>query len=132
MLLPAFTGMVATLTFHTERMAALAPAGFSLATDVAEWLVKRHVPFRDAHEITGALVRYAEEHSLELDEVDDDALAAISPHLTPDVRSVLTIEGSVASRNGIGGTAPDRVAHQFAALADRVRHLVAGLPGGAD
>ncbi len=101
-LLPAFTGMIATLTFHTERMAELAPAGFSLATDVAEWLVKRHVPFRDAHEITGSLVRYAEEHSLELDAVDDAALAAISPHLTPDVRDVLTVEGSVASRDGIG------------------------------
>ena len=127
-LLPAFTGMIATLTFHTERMAELAPAGFSLATDVAEWLVKRHVPFRDAHEITGSLVRYAEEHSLELDAVDDAALAAISPHLTPDVRDVLTVEGSVASRDGIGGTAPVRVDEQFARLADRVRHLVAGLP----
>ncbi|MFE6963462.1 argininosuccinate lyase [Agromyces sp. NPDC057679] len=130
-LLPAFTGMVATLTFHTDRMAELAPAGFSLATDVAEWLVKRHVPFRDAHEITGALVRYAEEHSLELDAVDDAALAAISPHLSPEVREVLTIEGSVASRDGIGGTAPVRVDEQFARLADRVRHLVAGLPEGA-
>ena len=109
-------------------MAELAPAGFSLATDVAEWLVKRHVPFRDAHEITGALVRYAEEHGLELDGVDDAALAAISPHLTPDVREVLTVEGSVASRDGIGGTAPVRVDEQFAGLTDRVRHLVAGLP----
>ncbi|HEY1105577.1 MAG TPA: argininosuccinate lyase, partial [Agromyces sp.] len=127
-LLPAFTGMVATLTFHTERMAALAPAGFSLATDVAEWLVKRHVPFRDAHEITGALVRYAEQHGLELDEVDDAALAAISPQLTPDVRGVLTIEGSVASRDGIGGTAPSRVDEQFGRLAERVRLLVAALP----
>lgn len=127
-LLPAFTGMVATLTFHTDRMAELAPAGFSLATDVAEWLVKRRVPFRDAHEITGSLVRYAEEHGLELDAVDDAALAAISPHLTPDVREVLTVEGSVASRDGIGGTAPVRVDEQFARLADRVRHLVHGLP----
>jgi len=127
-LLPAFTGMVATLTFHTDRMAALAPAGFSLATDVAEWLVKRHVPFRDAHEITGALVRYAEQHGLELDEVDDAALAAISPQLTPDVRGVLTIEGSVASRDGIGGTAPSRVDEQFGRLAERVRLLVAALP----
>ncbi|MCD5347439.1 argininosuccinate lyase [Agromyces sp. H3Y2-19a] len=127
-LLPAFTGMVATLTFHTDRMAELAPAGFSLATDVAEWLVKRHVPFRDAHEITGALVRYAEQHGLDLDAVDDAALAAISPHLTPEVREVLTIEGSVASRDGVGGTSPDRVADQFARLAERVRHLVAGLP----
>ena len=116
--------------FHTERMAELAPQGFSLATDVAEWLVKQHVPFRDAHEITGALVRYAEEHWLELDELDDDALAAISPHLTPEVREVLTVEGSVASRDGIGGTAPDaRRASSSPALADRVRHLVAGLPG---
>ena len=89
---------------------------------------KRHVPFRDAHEITGSLVRYAEEHSLELDAVDDAALAAISPHLTPDVREVLTVEGSVASRDGIGGTAPVRVDEQFARLTDRVRHLVAGLP----
>jgi argininosuccinate lyase len=128
-LLPAFTGMIATLTFHTERMAELAPAGFSLATDVAEWLVKRRVPFRDAHEITGALVRYAEEHDLELDQVDDAALAAISPQLTPDVREVLTVEGSVASRDGIGGTAPVRVDEQFARLTDRVRHLVKGLPG---
>ena len=129
-LLPAFTGMIATLRFHTERMAELAPAGFSLATDVAEWLVKKHVPFRDAHEITGALVRYAELHELELDAVDDAALAEISPHLTPDVREVLTVEGSVASRDGIGGTSPVRVDEQFARLADRVRHLVAGLPEG--
>ncbi|BDZ53393.1 argininosuccinate lyase [Agromyces marinus] len=128
-LLPAFTGMVATLTFHTERMAELAPAGFSLATDVAEWLVKRKVPFRDAHEITGSLVRYAEEHGLELHEVDDAALADVSSHLVPEVREVLTIEGSVASRDGIGGTAPASVGAQFAALADRVRHLVQSLPG---
>jgi argininosuccinate lyase len=124
-LLPAFTGMVATLTFHTDRMAELAPAGFSLATDVAEWLVKRRVPFRDAHEITGALVRYAEEHGVELDAVDDAALAAISSHLAPEVRDVLSVEGSVASRDGIGGTAPVRVDEQFAKLTDRVRHLVA-------
>ncbi|WP_159602122.1 argininosuccinate lyase [Agromyces humi] len=127
-LLPAFTGMIATLTFHTERMAELAPAGFSLATDVAEWLVKQHVPFRDAHEITGAVVRYAEEHGLELDEISDEALASISPHLTPEVRGVLTVEGSVSSRDGLGGTAPVRVDEQFARLADRVRHLVGGLP----
>ncbi|UOE44795.1 argininosuccinate lyase [Agromyces larvae] len=128
--LPAFTGMVATLRFDTDRMSQLAPAGYSLATDVAEWLVKRRVPFRDAHEITGSLVRYAEQHGLELDEVDDAALAAIDPRLTPEVRSVLSVEGSVASRDGIGGTAPDRVADQQAALAERVRRLVQALPEG--
>ncbi len=121
--LPAFTGMIATMRFHTERMAELAPQGFSLATDVAEWLVKRRVPFRDAHEITGNLVKYAEERGLELAELDDAGLAAVSPLLTPDVRDILTIEGSVASRDGVGGTAPDRVRDQLAALTERVRML---------
>ncbi|NYD66427.1 argininosuccinate lyase [Agromyces atrinae] len=127
-LLPAFTGMVSTLTFHTERMAELAPQGFSLATDVAEWLVKRHVPFRDAHEITGALVRAAEERGVDLAGLSDDELAAVSPLLEPSVRDVLTIEGSVASRDGLGGTAPARVADQFTALTARIRLLSAALP----
>jgi argininosuccinate lyase len=121
--LPAFTGMVATLRFHVERMAELAPQGFSLATDVAEWLVKKRVPFRDAHEITGNLVKYAEDRGLELADIDDAGLASVSPLLTPDVRAILTIEGSVASRDGIGGTAPDRVREQLAALTERVRML---------
>jgi argininosuccinate lyase len=126
-LLPAFTGMVSTLRFHTERMAELAPQGFSLATDVAEWLVKRRVPFRDAHEITGALVRRAEKRGVDLDALDDAELADVSPLLTPDVREVLSVQGSVASRDGVGGTAPNRVAEQHAALTDRVRVLAAEL-----
>ncbi|WP_158862927.1 argininosuccinate lyase [Leifsonia sp. AG29] len=127
-LLPAFTGMVATLRFDTDRMAELAPQGFSLATDVAESLVKQHVPFRVAHELSGSLVRFAEENGLELDEVSDEQLAAISPLLTPEVRTVLSIEGSVASRSGAGGTAPERVAEQLAALTDHVRKAASSLP----
>ncbi|MGU3647158.1 argininosuccinate lyase [Microbacterium sp. C23T] len=119
--LPAFAGMVATMRFHTDRMAALAPQGFSLATDVAEWLVKRGVPFRDAHEISGHLVRVCEENSLELHEVSDAQLAGVSEHLTPEVREVLSVEGSVASRTGVGGTAPVRVAEQRAELVQRVQ-----------
>ena len=122
-LLPAFTGMVATMRFNTERMAELAPQGFSLATDVAEWLVKRGVPFRDAHEISGALVRFCEQHGLELHEPSDEQLASISAHLAPEVRSVLSVGGSIASRDGVGGTAPARVADQLAALTARVRAL---------
>ncbi|HWD61439.1 MAG TPA: argininosuccinate lyase [Humibacter sp.] len=122
-LLPAFAGMIATLHFHTERMRELAPQGYSLATDVAEWLVKQHVPFRDAHEITGALVAYAEANGLELDEVDDAGLAGVSPHLTPEVRGVLTLQGSVESRDGLGGTAPSRVAEQRAHLTERIRMI---------
>ena len=115
-LLPAFTGMVATVTYDTERMAALAPQGFSLATDVAEWLVRAGIPFRDAHEIAGACVRRCEELGIDLPELGDDDLAAISPHLHPDVRVVLSVEGSVASRDGRGGTAPVRVSEQLAEL----------------
>jgi argininosuccinate lyase len=115
-LLPAFTGMIATLRFDTERMAELAPQGFSLATDVAEWLVREGVPFRVAHEVAGACVRRCEELGIELDQLTDEQFAEISEHLTAGVREVLTVEGSVASRNGRGGTAPDRVREQLAEL----------------
>jgi argininosuccinate lyase len=119
-LLPAFTGMVATMRFDTDRMAELAPQGFSLATDVAEWLVKQGVTFRDAHEISGEMVRFCEERGIELHEPSDEELAGISEHLTPAVRDVLTIEGSVNSRIGVGGTARVRVDEQLARLAERV------------
>jgi argininosuccinate lyase len=112
-LLPAFSGMVATLTFNGARMAELAPQGFSLATDVAEWLVREGVPFREAHELAGACVRRCEELGCDLPDLTDAQLAAISPSLTPAVRSVLTVEGSVTSRSGRGGTAPARVREQL-------------------
>jgi argininosuccinate lyase len=115
-LLPAFTGQIATLRFDTDRMAELAPQGFSLATDVAEWLVRQGVPFREAHELAGACVRVCEERGLELDGLSDTDFAAIDPRLTPAVREVLTVEGSVASRDGRGGTAPQRVREQLAEL----------------
>ncbi len=114
--LPAFTGMVATLRYDTERMAELAPRGFSLATDVAEWLVRAGVPFREAHDVAGACVRRCEELGVDLPGLSDDDLTAISPHLDPRVREVLNVEGSVASRDARGGTAPERVAEQLAEL----------------
>ncbi|OBJ09452.1 argininosuccinate lyase [Mycobacterium colombiense] len=113
LVLPAMAGLVGSLTFDVERMAALAPAGYTLATDIAEWLVRRGVPFRSAHEAAGAAVRAAEQRAVGLDELTDDELAAISPDLTPQVREVLTIEGSVASRDARGGTSPARVAEQI-------------------
>jgi argininosuccinate lyase len=110
--LPAMTGMIATMTIRTDRLAAAAPQGFSLATDVAEWLVKQGVPFREAHEVVGRLVRWCDAHNAELDGVPDDVLADISPHLTPAVKSVLTVPGALAARSLPGGTAPVRVAEQ--------------------
>ena len=116
LVLPAFTGMVATLEFNRNRLEMLAPLGFSLATDVAEWLVKKKVPFRDAHEITGKLVSWCEQHKLELHEVADSDMAAISPMLTPDVRDVLSVGGSIKARTGAGATALPRVLDQITAL----------------
>ncbi len=116
LLLPALTGLTATLTFDTDRMTSMAGAGFSLATDIAEWLVKQGVPFRVAHEAAGECVSLAEATGRQLDELSDQEFAAISPALTPDVREVLTVAGSLASRDGVGGTAPIRVAEQLAAL----------------
>jgi argininosuccinate lyase len=122
-LLPAFTGMIASLEFDTARMAELAPAGFALATDVADWLVRDGVPFREAHEISGALVRFCEEHGLELDEPTDEQYASISPRLSGGVRASLTVEASLAARSSPGGTAPARVAEQISTLVARVREL---------
>ncbi|MFT4263604.1 MAG: argininosuccinate lyase [Nocardioides sp.] len=119
-LLPAFTGQIATLVYNTGRMAELAPQGFSLATDIAEWLVREGTPFRVAHELAGACVRAAEARGVELADLTDEEFAAVSPALTPAVRSVLTVDGSVASRDGRGGTAPRRVAEQLAELRNAV------------
>lgn len=129
LVLPAMAGLLGSLTFDVERMAALAPAGYTLATDIAEWLVRQGVPFRSAHEAAGAAVRAAEQRAVGLDELTDDELAAISPDLTPQVREVLTIEGSVASRDARGGTAPARVAEQIETVLASVDALKSQLRG---
>jgi argininosuccinate lyase len=112
-LLPAFAGMIATMRFNTDRLESLAPQGFSLATDIAEWLVRQWVPFRIAHEVAGACVRECEGRGIELWDLSDDDLAAISPRLTPAFRAVLTVRGSLESRDAKGGTAPVRLREQL-------------------
>lgn len=129
LLLPAFAGLTRTLTFHPERLAELAPAGFTLATDIAEWLVRQGTPFRDAHEVAGAAVRAAEAKGVGLEDLTDADLAEIDGRLTPDVREVLTVEGSIASRDARGGTAGVRVAEQqerVVAAAAELRDWIAG------
>jgi argininosuccinate lyase len=123
LLLPAMAGLVATLGFDVDRMAALAPAGYTLATDIAEWLVRRGVPFRVAHESAGAAVRVAESRGVGLEELTDSELVEISPQLTSEVREVLTVTGSVAARNARGGTAPERVADQLAKVRESASDL---------
>jgi argininosuccinate lyase len=114
--LPAVAGLIATLRFNTALLARTAPAGYALATDLAELLVRRGTPFRQAHEIVGHLVVWCQVHDCELDEVGDDDLAKVSPLLTPDVREVLTVAGALAARNSRGGTAPAAVAGQLGRL----------------
>ncbi len=116
LVLPALSGMVATMTIHAERLEASAATGFALATDVAELLVRRGVPFRQAHEAVGALVAWCTAQGNDLHEVSDADLAALSPHLTPDIREVLDVRRAIASRRGHGGTAGERVQEQLVAL----------------
>ena len=120
MLLPAVSGLMATLIIDEQALTDAAPAGFALATDVAEWLVRKGVPFREAHEISGEFVSYCEELGVELWDLTDEQLADVSPKLTPEVRTVLSVSGALKARSSIGGTSPDRVAEQSARLVDVV------------
>ena len=106
--------MIATLDFQTGRLAERAPQGFSLATDVADWLVKQRVPFAEAHEIAGKAVQYCEQRGIELTDLTPEDVSQIDPHLTPGVLEVLSVEGSINARDGRGGTALARVTEQLA------------------
>jgi len=121
LVLPAMAGSVATLRFDTARMTAAAPEGFALATEIAEWLVGRGMPFREAHEVSGACVRAAEVRGVELWGLTDAELAAASPALTPEVRARLSAPAAVAARALFGGTAPVRVREQLGDLRARAR-----------
>lgn len=114
-------------------MAELAPEGFALATDIAEWLVRQGIPFRVAHELAGEAVRAAESRGVELWDLTNEEYSHISEHLTPDVRAVLSTEGSLNSRSSQGGTGPDAVAQQldeFKRQLAEVREFVATNPTG--
>ncbi len=114
--LPAMTGLVRTMRVDGDELRRQAGEGFTLATEVADWLSRRGVPFAQAHEITGALVRRCEDLGIGLADVSDADLAAIDARLTPDVRAHLTLEAAVAARTGHGGTAPAEVARQLERL----------------
>jgi len=111
--LAAMTGMVADMQPDAERMKAAAGAGFSTATDLADWLVRIHkVPFREAHHITGRIVAAAEKAGVSLDQLPLADMQRIDPRITKDVLGVLSVERSVASRTSYGGTAPANVARE--------------------
>ncbi len=108
--LAAMTGMIAGATFRTERMCAAAELGYATATDLADWLVRQvGIPFREAHHITGAAVKLAEQRSVALDQLTLTELQKIDCRITDAVYTALSVEASVAARASYGGTAPDQV-----------------------
>ena len=104
-----FAGMMPQISVRREVMYQAAKQGFSTATDLADYLVRKDVPFRDAHEVVGKAVRAAEEKGCDLSDMSLDELQAFSDAIGDDVFDVLTLEGSVAARNHVGGTAPQQV-----------------------
>ncbi|MEN9499589.1 MAG: hypothetical protein RIS83_1408 [Pseudomonadota bacterium] len=109
--LAATAGMVRDMKPQTERLAAAAGAGFSTATDLADWLVRNlKMPFRDAHHVTGTLVAKAEARGVDLSGLTLAEMQAVEPRITQAVFDVLTVEASVRSRTSYGGTAPANVA----------------------
>ena len=118
----AMTGMIASATFRTDRMRALAESGFATATDLADWLVREAgVPFREAHHITGKAVARAEALGARLDAVPLADFQAIDARIDARVYDVLSVDASVASRTSFGGTAPVRVRAAIAAAREGTR-----------
>jgi argininosuccinate lyase len=111
--LAAMTGMMADLTPLKDNLRAAAASGFSTATDLADWLVREAgLPFRDAHHVTGALVKLAEYKGCDLPDLSLSEMQSVHADITDSVYDVLTVEASVASRRSYGGTAPDNVRAQ--------------------
>ena len=112
-LIPALTGMIATTDFDREKMAAAAPLGFSLATEIADYLALKGIPFAIAHEAAGACVALCESSDRQLHQLSDSELLTIHPSLDASVRSRLTVHGALSSRTTAGGTAPSLVDEQI-------------------
>ncbi|MFP3584729.1 argininosuccinate lyase [Paraburkholderia sp. SIMBA_055] len=125
LVLPAMAGMIRTMHVNVDEMRRQAPLGFTLATEVADWLALRGVPFSEAHEITGALVRVCEEQGIELGEVSVATLAQVDARLEASVMEHLTLDAAVAARSGYGGTAPARVEEQIARLREALARQAA-------
>jgi argininosuccinate lyase len=114
LVLPAIRGTVASLTFDRDRLAAASVGGFALATDLAEELVTRGVPFREAHEVVGAVVRRCESRGVDLDGLDPDELAQLHPALDAEVAARFDAQQAIDRRDGVNGTATASVRAQLA------------------
>ena len=115
-LLPAITGMIETAQFDSAAISKGAADGFSLATEIADFLAKKQIPFATAHEVAGECVKYCEKNGIELDQLSDAQLLAIHPALTGEVKAFLNVKGAVASRTSSMGTSQKSVAAALAQL----------------
>ena len=115
-ILPAVIGMIETTSFDREKMARGAVAGHALATEIADYLARKGIPFSDAHEASGKCVRFADSLGVEVHELSDSQLASVHVDLMPDIRSLLTGEGATSSRTSISGTSSASIAAQVRAL----------------
>jgi argininosuccinate lyase len=115
-LLPAVSGMVESARFKSDIIEKTASSGFSLATEIADFLAKKQVPFATAHEVAGACVKFCEKNGMELSQMSDDQLIAIHPKLTKDVKNYLNVNGAVASRSSSMGTAKNSVSAAISSL----------------
>jgi argininosuccinate lyase len=113
LVIPAISGMVATTEFDREKMAMAAPLGFSLATEIADYLVRKNVPFAQAHEAAGKCVALCESSDRQLHQLTDSEFLSVHPELDSEVRDVLTVHGALESRTTFGGTSPQSVAQQL-------------------
>ena len=120
--LQVMTAMLSNMRFDREVMRAAALRGYATATDLADYLVRKGIPFRDAHAIVGKVIRSAQDQGVDLDELSLDVLRGFSPHIQSDVYDVLSLEGSIAARDQVGGTAPQQVREAI----DRCRQRLAG------
>ena len=118
--LRVFAGMMGGLTVDAEAMRRAASEGYATATDLADYLVKKGVPFREAHEAVARAVRFASEQGLDLAALPLTELQRFSSLIADDVFEVLTLEGSLRARNHIGGTAPDQVRSAIARARDEL------------
>jgi argininosuccinate lyase len=111
--LKIYADMIGGMELHAERMRAAAAGGFSTATDVADYLVRKGLPFRDAHEAVGKAVQYCIEKGKELTDLTIDEWRGFSARLEDDIFAAITLDASVAARSCTGGTSPERVREEI-------------------
>ncbi len=123
LLLPAFSGMVESLDFDTDRLTKAASTGHSLATEIADWLVKNGTTFKEAHDISGECVKLAESKGIEVHELNQQDLSSIDSRITSQIQNVLTLKNAIESRTSYAGTSPSSVKAQIKRISGKIADM---------